>query len=304
MDGKRMARVVLYCFFCISQSTLASQPASSSSTGSISVPKASAVASAHQASAESLDAEQIALLREQVKSGKEYQNSLLNVVCWSLSGTLAIALLLAGFGWWSNFKIYEADKKRLSEDFEAKLIKLKSDLEVRKLEHRSELEKSMDEKNAQNFERVQQEAQALRAEIPSLRSEFLDRLALVEEPIKDLSKTSAQIEKSVYNLEASLRDVEENIWEMQGLWGNVLLTQGQRVRAASKAGNKYQVEGALRDMVETIEQIVDLKQDIDQDLVRLFTSAVKSASESNPIEVKMVLDALSKVNVINRMQGD
>jgi len=300
MDRKNfMFKLTACCFFCVYlQSALAYQSAPSSAR-SVPVAGPSLVTNANGTRVDFKDAAEIALLRAQVKSSKEYQDTLLNIVCWSLSGTLAIALLLAGFGWWSNFKIYEADKKRLSDDFEARIIKLKSDLELKAMSFNSELEKIVDEKNAQYFERIQKETLVLRSEIPSVRSEFLERLALIEKPIQGLSKKTIDNEKSVYDLEATLRDVEENIWEMKGVWPNVLLTQGQRVRAAIRADNKYQVEGALEDMVETIEKMIKIGKSVDQNFVKLFTSAVKNASESNPIEVTKVLESFSKIKVEN-----
>lgn len=59
---------------------------------------------------------QVLLLKQQVEATKAYQESLLATVYWALGGVFGIALLLVGFGWFANFKVYERDKRALKSE--------------------------------------------------------------------------------------------------------------------------------------------------------------------------------------------
>jgi len=64
---------------------------------------------------------QIALLKQEVASSKSYESSLLSTVYWSLGGVVTIAVLLVGFGWLGNFKIYERDKLALRSELQVSM---------------------------------------------------------------------------------------------------------------------------------------------------------------------------------------
>jgi hypothetical protein len=52
---------------------------------------------------------------------KDYHQHLLATVYYSLGGLVTIAILLVGFGWYSNFRIYDRDKQALSDELHKKL---------------------------------------------------------------------------------------------------------------------------------------------------------------------------------------
>jgi hypothetical protein len=76
--------------------------------------------------------EELAVLRAQLQVMTSYDQRLLATVYWALGalGTLGAAII--GFGWFTNFKIYERDKdalrSALSADIQAELAKLRSEL--------------------------------------------------------------------------------------------------------------------------------------------------------------------------------
>ncbi|WP_421207204.1 hypothetical protein [Aeromonas sp. 601027] len=50
-------------------------------------------------------------LKIENKIMKEFHEKILDTVYWSLGSVFGILALLLGFGWWSNFKLHEKDKK-------------------------------------------------------------------------------------------------------------------------------------------------------------------------------------------------
>ncbi len=62
-----------------------------------------------------IDSTKIAL-ENQIKIMKDYNDSILSTVYWSLGICLAIGILLVGYGWFVNFRIYERDKNILKQE--------------------------------------------------------------------------------------------------------------------------------------------------------------------------------------------
>jgi len=65
------------------------------------------------------NADEIAILHEQVAMMRTYQNSLLETVHWTLGLVGSIAVLLVGYSWFTNFRMYERDKLALSQELRA-----------------------------------------------------------------------------------------------------------------------------------------------------------------------------------------
>ena len=53
------------------------------------------------------------MLEAQLKVMREYDARLLHTVYWSLTTVATLTLVLVGFGWFVNFRVYERDKASL-----------------------------------------------------------------------------------------------------------------------------------------------------------------------------------------------
>lgn len=60
--------------------------------------------------------EKNAVLEAQLQTMKDYQSALLDTVYWALGGVFSVVVLLSGFGWFANFKVYERDKANLTQE--------------------------------------------------------------------------------------------------------------------------------------------------------------------------------------------
>jgi hypothetical protein len=194
----------------------------------------------------------IALLRDQNKLIRDYQGSLLDTVYWALSGVFVLIAVLAGFGWWSNFKLYEADKNRLKEEFQSKFLELESRLALMIETNRGEIEKTLEARNEIHLNRFLSDVTDVRAQITTIRSDLNAQILSLRTQIDTNGKECEKAIRGVAEADASLRQVEEHIGDLRNVPQNILLTQGQGLTSAVEAKNVHQVKSALARMKITI----------------------------------------------------
>jgi hypothetical protein len=62
----------------------------------------------------------------ELKAIREYHNSLLDTVYWTLGVVIGLVLVIIGSSWYTNFRLYEADKARMLEEVERKIAEANS----------------------------------------------------------------------------------------------------------------------------------------------------------------------------------
>jgi hypothetical protein len=69
------------------------------------------------------ESEQIAVLKEQVKIMREYNQSILDTIYYALGGLVTTIAIVIGLGWYTNFRIYKNDlsniRNELKTDFDS-----------------------------------------------------------------------------------------------------------------------------------------------------------------------------------------
>jgi hypothetical protein len=84
------------------------------------------------------DSTEIAILKAQLQTMQTSDQRLLTSVYWSLGIVGGVALLLVGYSWFTNMRIYERDKAALTQDLEgqleSKFSSLKSAFETKQAE--------------------------------------------------------------------------------------------------------------------------------------------------------------------------
>ena len=60
-------------------------------------------------------------LRAQLETMRSYDDRLISTVYYTLSALGAVALLLVGFGWWTNFRLYEREREALQQALKAQI---------------------------------------------------------------------------------------------------------------------------------------------------------------------------------------
>ncbi len=131
----------------------------------------------------------ISQLETQVNLTDKYLDRITNTVFWSLSVLGGIAALLVGFGWFSNFKVYQRDKKALREELEniigtslekqenlisQRLSKIPSEIDSQ-IDSLKEEVNSESKKHVENsFDELKSEINNLKASVNSLKTKYKD----------------------------------------------------------------------------------------------------------------------------------
>lgn len=71
------------------------------------------------APANQVEASANALLKSQIETMQRYDDRLLNVVYWSMSGVFLLVVLVGGMNWFTNYRLYEKEKDALGETIRA-----------------------------------------------------------------------------------------------------------------------------------------------------------------------------------------
>lgn len=134
---------------------------------------------------------EIDVLKERLDGVNQSNDKILQVVYWSLGTCVTIAILLVGYGWFSNFRMYERDRNSLERELKSLTQERTDAIEV---SLRNTIQNS--EKNLKDL--VGSEIKkATSSQLSSLRSEIKDVLSLVndlriDEKIKERSSWIAK----------------------------------------------------------------------------------------------------------------
>ena len=237
-------------------------------------------------------------LREQNKIIREYHSSLLDTVYWALGGVFTLAALLSGFGWWSNFRVYEADKRRLREELDVQLKEAQSAAIIREKDSQQALIASVNTKLDSLTTRFGNESIELRRETAALRVELTNAISNATKPIATTEARIDTLSQGLAARESELRHVEEYVWDLKGNVANVLITQGQGITAALAAKNKFYLQSAVRRMKSTIEtKILNTNAQLSARVLDILRSRVADAEKDEPVAASELLALIAKIKI-------
>lgn len=180
---------------------------------------------------------------------KEFHEKILDTVYWSLGSVFGILALLLGFGWWSNFKLHEKDKKGILDEVSA----LISEREINQIKKIHSVQESINNEIKSVMIQLNEKIDnfhMLHAEVDKTTNDLYEQIKTVKASIADCIKN---INISHLGHEASLRFVEERLWDTRGVGENVLLTQFQYLSACIELNKLMENEG--RDIDGILERI-------------------------------------------------
>ncbi|MFQ2525765.1 hypothetical protein ACK308_19605 [Aeromonas caviae] len=228
---------------------------------------------------------------------KDFYDSLLNTIYWSLGTVFGVSALLLGFGWWSNFKLHEKDKRSI-----------------------------IDELSLMISERGSEQSNALNNEIKSIRDEIGVALTSINERIDSTKTLNEEQSKNINEIdvklatinnlisenkkairinslsqEAGLRFVEERLWQLKGVGANVLITQLQALTANNELNkeigiNTKNIDSILDRISTTIEEeFLSGKNSASDYVVTLTKDTLKSIGDEYNVKINNILSLLEKV---------
>lgn len=227
---------------------------------------------------------------------KDFYDSLLNTIYWSLGTVFGVSALLLGFGWWSNFKLHEKDKRSIID----------------------ELSLMISERGSEQSNALNNEIKSIRDEIGVALTSINERIdstkTLNEEQSKNINEIAVKL-ATINNLisenkkairinslsqEAGLRFVEERLWQLKGVGANVLITQLQALTANNELNkeigiNTKNIDSILDRISTTIEEeFLSGKNSASDYVVTLTKDTLKSIGDEYNVKINNILSLLEK----------
>lgn len=259
------------------------------------LPPAQAIA--RSAPSELAGSVEVAAIREQNKLIKEYQSDLLNTVLWALGVVVTLSLLFAGFGWFTNFKLYEADKKSLRDEFAKKIDdfdrNLGATLALNQATNLSALDSRLDSVSAQ----VLGDRGAARAERDSDQIRVNVALDAIQGLISGIDKKLDKQERNLLLTNANMRIVEETVWKVAKIPTNILISQGQGLEAAVAAKEEFYVKHILGRMKATLnEEFISSGRRFEGQMLGMLEERLQGAESFDAVVVNEVRALIAQAN--------
>lgn len=287
---KVIARIIVFALFLSSVAAIAQpKPESSVGNGVVAVKTVEPVAMA-------AGSNELLLLKEQNKLIKEFQSSQQATVYWALSGILGFVVVLMGLSYFTNFKFYEQDKDRIKADFESRLTSYRAEMNLQLEESKRELDKIVQLNNQVIQDRTLVQLSEARSTIESVRSELTGEIRSVEKRFGEFQGGLQSVNRLVANLETELREVEMEVWELQGIPTNMLISLGQGLRAAKVCENKHGISRIIKKMSEVVDsKFLQEGETIKQGALKLVLDDLDFAGSSDPAAIAKLKISLAKI---------
>jgi hypothetical protein len=210
---------------------------------------ASSIAADSKLQASRDTSEQLAVARAQLADAREFQASILSTVYWSLGTLAAVTVLLAGFGWFTNFRVYERDKAVLERELKATIAS--ESILLRELVSTSAAaqlvvnDRSIGDKTSALEVRVQASTQE--------RLSSLEKAQLTE--ISSLVKTHGDLRDEVLHVRLRLEKMDRSDAIRKNVLANALQSSMSILEIALSISDDYFISEALDMIKEDIEAI-------------------------------------------------
>jgi hypothetical protein len=154
----------------------------------------------------------------------------------------------------------------------------------------------MDAKIDGHLSRGAGELNAVKIELTGIKEKFDAVSARFNNEVNKWTVESGKLKKALSKGSSELRQVEEHIWDLRNIPGNILITQTQGLSADVELGDASRVKLTLGRMIATIQQnFVKKGKTLEEGDYAFLESRVKVAEAIAPIEVAEVLRRLDGV---------
>jgi hypothetical protein len=263
------------------------------------------VSSVHKMDEATSSKEQIIILREQNKIIREYNGSLLSTVHWALAGIFGIAALLAGFSWWTNSKLYAAEKSRFREEVNSQIKEMDSRLAIGLEASRTEFLRLAESRIDANVNRLLKDIYELKNHVEIVKSDIEESISSVGKDIEVVRGDLKVTQKSISIAEWDLRSVEKIVWDIRGVPLNILATQYQALEAALKIDEKWRIESILNEIKKTLkEKVIGKNETLPNDIPDLMIALLNRATDYNPILVSEIIQIIRKLPIKDDVDKD
>jgi CRISPR/Cas system CSM-associated protein Csm2 small subunit len=239
------------------------------------------------------------LLKGELKAIREYHDSLLDTVYWTLGIVFGLVLVIIGSSWYTNFRLYEADKARLLEEVERKIAEANS-RSARDLQGlSSNISDKADRDLLKLDNRLSTELERLRSDIKDSNIRINSDFKKLEEAFEIFLKFPELIRGQLNRISLDTQLNTERIWELKGSPVKVLLSQFLAFDAAIRTGDNEAIKAVLERMKDNLSQsVLPSGKKISPDLLDILRKSLSQAKENGPSgdhSVSLDLSLLSEI---------
>ena len=217
--------------------------------------------------------DEIKLLKAELQIVEGYQDKILSTVYWSLGTLAAIAVLLVGFGWFANFRVYERDKKALSQELHTSIVG-----ELQRVE-----------------KTVTDGIETAKSTLPELvKREVQQRVQTIQTKI---DSALASMASDISTLKLDVAEAEHDRWVRQGVLSNALRVSTQMLQVSKGMDPDWFVSRALDQIQSDLKAILSKPDGVAPDAgdISALTSCLADIGPSHTIAVASINSLLAKV---------
>lgn len=214
---------------------------------------------------------ELAVVRAQLEDNRKFQDQLLATVYWSLGTLATVAVLLTGFGWFANTKMYERDKAALERDLRAQLVELirvsREASEANVITKFSDQESNIAIKIDMLIEKA---SQNLKKTTDGLENKLSSRITANSTNLDSLTR-------NVHRLEIKNELLKRESWQSNKIYRNVLQATVSALVLAIKLDDDHEVGDILDLLGQDMDAAVTFKaKPIDNFLITQIVKALES----------------------------
>lgn len=219
---------------------------------------------------DALQQQKIETLQYQLEATEKYLGDMTNTVYWSLSILVAVAVLLVGFGWFSNFKVYQRDKISIKDE-------LKNLLKAEASRQNSEIVKLRSEA----LESINKQLESVKKVLDS-ESKKYSKL-LISEIESEITKIRSEINQvSRQNQKIVLKNLENErrYWELKEVAGNEFTVCLRILEHSIKLDIDHEISGILSKIFDLVKSGIEIYHSDEIRLIELLDQLSNKFSES------------------------
>lgn len=229
------------------------------------------------------DSRRYDVVTEENRLLKDFQDSLISTVHWSLSVVVTMLLVLAGINWFANFKFYERDKKQLRYDLESYV---KTEIDKGALEAKGLKLAALEEVDSR---------------LESRLSDFSLRFVTIDAHRDDVDELKSELEVAHTRISLDAFDAlltEMYMWKTRKVYKNMLITQIKALKLASKLDVEWRVSFMLEVISDTldkffIKEVLKLDEGQNQEL-RDALKMLKGSDQSTVAAIEAQIEIISE----------
>ena len=215
-----------------------------------------------QASASSVE---IAVLKAQLETTKQFQESFISMAQWTLGAAVAIALAMGAYAWHTNKTNYDRDRESLSREIKALSAELRTEVQLDLAKHLKTLEDGLSSREKDITATVTKAAEI--------------RIAVLKEKLSEMNSSLLDLQESELSRQAQH-------WTDTGVHSNALSTLAELLELQTKRdlGEYF--------LSDTLERMMKLSSDQSKKVGADTISNVVAAIEKLPKTLRSAADPI------------